>query len=242
MILYFEKLDSTNAYCLREADHLASETMVVAAQQSAGRGRQGRSWHSPAGLNFYGSLILKPPFGKARFEALPQIATLAIDQAVRDFGVTASWIKWPNDVYVEDRKLAGVLAESTGKTAAKQEALVLGLGVNLNMSKAQLRAIDRPATSVLVETGREIDCRAFAEALYARLIEWYRRAQDGESETIFQAWAGNSPLLHREVTLSTGGQELRGAVRRINRNGSIEIELAGGEVKTFFAGDISLRL
>ncbi len=239
MILYFDELDSTNAYCMREARKLDDRTLVVARAQSAGRGRRGRSWHSPARQNFYGSLLLKPPFGKARIEHLPQIAGLAVLDAVLDFDLQSAWLKWPNDVYVGTKKLAGILAECSVQGPG-DEALVVGIGVNLNMGLDDFDRIDRPATSVRYETGRDVDLEPFAESLRAALLTWYDLAQDDPDE-LHRHWVESSPLIGKEVEIAATTDTYTGIVRAIEKDGAIVIELPDGRQERFHNGDVSLN-
>ena len=143
--------------------------VAVAGKQTAGRGRLGRSWLAPAGTSLLCSVQLRPEVSGERLPELTGVAARACAEAIAALTGLAADVKFPNDVLVQGRKTAGVLAE------AREGRVVLGIGVNVNVTEAQLpEDVDRPATSLLVETGREID-RA---ELLADLLERLERAYD----------------------------------------------------------------
>ena len=240
-IEYLDSVDSTNAYCMRELNQLDSETLVVAKEQTDGRGRNGRSWHSPKGKNFYGSFVIKPSFGGAQLFTFPMVAALAIKDTVATFGVNGTWIKWPNDIWVDDKKLAGVLIESH-MNAAEKECIIVGLGVNLNMKDKDLKEIDVPATSISKEIKTPVELEAYAEAIYRLFIYWYRQAQDGQLDAIYHSWGNRNPLVNKNVVLVTGEERIPGRVVQLHRDGSLELEKEDGSRQIFHAGDISLKL
>ncbi len=238
MIEYFDQLDSTNAYCLRNVEDLMDGTLVVALEQTAGRGRCGRKWISPPSQNFYGSLVIKPPFGKTRIEHLPQLAALAVTDVLPEFGISDAWVKWPNDVFVDNAKICGVLAECSHVAGA--EILVIGIGVNLNMPPDQLAAIDRPATSLFKETGKTTRLERFSVALYDSLLHWRELATEDPGK-VYAEWVRRIPLIGREVEVVTPSTTLVGIVKAILPDGSIQIVGETGVEESFVSGDVSLR-
>jgi len=211
----------------------------VADAQTAGRGRQGRQWHSPPGVNLYTSIILKPPFRNADVGLFPQIASLAIWDAVRDHGVHEAWIKWPNDIFVDNQKLAGTLAESTsGKQGV--EAVVIGIGVNLNMDENERQQIDQPATSVFLETGVKVQRQSFMGALYRYFNHYYHTAQTSGFARLYPAWRGASRLLGRDVRLLVDGRQLEARVVDLEADGALRVALADGSQASYHSGEVSL--
>jgi BirA family biotin operon repressor/biotin-[acetyl-CoA-carboxylase] ligase len=143
--------------------------LVAAGEQTAGRGRLGRRWLAPAGTSLLCSLQLRPAIASERLPELTGVASLACAEAIAALTGVEPALKFPNDVLVGDRKLAGILAE------AREGRVVLGIGVNVNVPAEELpQEVDRPATSVLLETGRELD-RA---ELLAELLERLERRYD----------------------------------------------------------------
>ena len=165
-ILHLDTVDSTNAYAKLHQTELADGTLVVADTQSAGRGRLGRSWVSPPGKNFYGTLLLRKlanPFDGTMVISLAALA--ALRELAPELPV---WLKWPNDLYVGAGKLAGVLSEAAAQPSGPP-AVIAGMGVNLNLTAEELAAIDRPAASVLAASGREINPLFFASELAEKI-------------------------------------------------------------------------
>jgi BirA family transcriptional regulator, biotin operon repressor / biotin---[acetyl-CoA-carboxylase] ligase len=239
--IYIEDLDSTNLYCLRELERLCSGTVIVANTQSAGRGRHGRTWFSPPGMNLYASLVLKPPFIEDLFVLIPQLSSLSIFRALVDFGVADAWIKWPNDIYVEHRKIAGVLTE-TAPVGSNMEALIVGFGVNLNMDSDMLDFIDKPATSVYAETGTKIDGNLFLTSLFTYFGHFYDLAKSKGASPIYQSWKKASRLKNKTVTISNGSKEIvTGEVIDLEQDGRIVIRSRTGEVVRFIGGEVSLQ-
>lgn len=240
-IIYLDEVDSTNSYCMRSYEDLSIGTIVVADSQTAGRGRLGRVWHSPPGCNLYASIILKPPFWRLDPALLPHIASLAVYNMVCDFGVENAWIKWPNDVYAGGRKLAGVLTESRIVNGAVQ-AVVTGIGINLNMPAAALAELDKPATSIAIEAGRDIARDACVKALFGYFETYCSTCQAHGFEQIYPAWREVSALVGRQVSIAGGDRTVVGQVRDLQNDGSILIEEADGRRSSVRSGDLSLTL
>jgi BirA family biotin operon repressor/biotin-[acetyl-CoA-carboxylase] ligase len=163
---YVESTPSTQLLVPAEAPE---GTLVVAGEQTEGRGRLGRRWLAPPGTSLLCSLQLRPPVPGERLSELTGVAARACAAAIASVTGLEPKLKFPNDVLLGERKVAGVLAE------AREDRVVLGIGVNVNVTEAQLpQEVDRPATSLLVETGRELD-RA---ELLAELLERLERGYD----------------------------------------------------------------
>ncbi len=167
-----DEVDSTNAYAARHLPEMPHGTFVTAAAQTAGRGRLDRRWHSPSGGNVYMSVVVKA-FPAVPSAALPGALTLtmalAACDAIERAGVEPR-LKWPNDVLVDGRKVAGVLAQAT-YAGSRAVAAIVGVGINVSMTATELAAIDRPATSLAVSTGRSFDVAAIAQDVAARFLD-----------------------------------------------------------------------
>lgn len=236
----FRSLSSTNDI-LREMADAAEFTCVVAEAQTAGRGRNRRSWHSAPGEGLYLSLLLTPR-PAAGIPLISLMAAVSVAEALAGFGLGGIDIKWPNDVLVNGRKISGILVEgaSQGSSAAR---LILGIGVNLNQRSfpGELAAT---ATSILIESGRETPVDAFLELLLERIRQWYDRWNEDPAE-IARRWEGLSSYARgRRVAVSldgggiegvTGGLTPEGALRVIDAAGAPHIVIAG-EVRSLRAG------
>jgi len=147
-VQHFQSIDSTNRYCMRELENLQHGTVISASVQSAGRGRLNRSWHSPSNKNLYFSVVLKSErLAQEKISAMPMLAALAVNDCLKNLKVGNSWIKWPNDVFADDKKICGILCESS-YTGKNLQGLVVGIGVNINADAQDLAAINMPASSV----------------------------------------------------------------------------------------------
>jgi len=239
--LRLAEIDSTNAFLLRQAESLPSGTVMIADAQTAGRGRLGRTWVSPPGTNLYTSLLLRRPELADGLETLPLVAALAICDTAREWGVHAAWVKWPNDVWVEQRKLAGVLTESRWQ-GRQLQAVVIGMGVNLNMQGEQLEAIARPATSIRRETAAEVDREAFCQRLYQLLREGLSLVAHGGFDRLYPRWRAASRLVGRSVTLAWGDQTREGIVRDLLPDGSLLLEHGDGSQARYRSGEVSLGM
>ncbi|TPW03436.1 MAG: BirA family transcriptional regulator, biotin operon repressor / biotin-acetyl-CoA-carboxylase ligase [bacterium] len=155
---FHETIGSTNAAALELAKAGAPHgTLVIAEQQTAGRGRMGRRWESPPGVGLWFSWVLRPPLPLASGFLVTVAGALSVVDAVARLAGRVAHVRWPNDVLVGERKLAGILAEATGQ-GEQLEAIVLGMGVNVNQSGADFPAgLDGLATSLFLESGHAFD-------------------------------------------------------------------------------------
>jgi BirA family biotin operon repressor/biotin-[acetyl-CoA-carboxylase] ligase len=234
-----DELPSTNdrARELAEAGAVHGE-VVVAESQTAGRGRRGRAWSSPAGRNLYMSVILRPQLPPQRAPELTLVASLAACDACRQAGVEAG-IKWPNDVLIDGRKVAGILTELSAEPDAVHW-VVLGIGVNLNATPGDFpEELRELATSLSIERGQPVPRALFAAALLSILEEWLDvHAADGFGP-IREAWRARSCTLGREVQVDADGGELAGVAEDIDESGALIVRTRSG-LSRVVAGDVRL--
>jgi BirA family transcriptional regulator, biotin operon repressor / biotin---[acetyl-CoA-carboxylase] ligase len=214
-------LTSTNDRLRELCRQGAAEWSVVAAEaQSAGRGRAGHLWASPPG-NLFVSVLLRPRLPPALVTLLPLLAGTSVAEALEEWGVAAA-LKWPNDVLVGDRKLAGILVETTSGASGVETAIV-GIGVNVMLDPPSLGSplADRTA-SVASLTGRGADPLEVGAAVLARLAVWYHALRDGRAEAVLEAWRARSvPWWGREVEIRSEGRLLRGRLEGIDEAGAL---------------------
>ena len=237
-LVYLTTTPSTQDVARREAEEDAAEgTAVLAEEQTAGRGRFGRSWVSPAGKNIYVTLVMRPPL--ARLRSLAIVAPLATALAVEDVaGGLAPAIKWPNDVILRGRKLSGMMTE-TELAGQEVRFSLVGIGVNVNFDIEEASEIAGIATSVKRELGHEVSREELLAALLNRFEELYEQWPVGSG--VFQAWRSRLETLGREVSISFRGQVYEGTARDVDQDGNLILGLAGGSTMTFEAGEVSLR-
>ncbi|HCN66439.1 MAG TPA: bifunctional biotin--[acetyl-CoA-carboxylase] synthetase/biotin operon repressor [Pseudomonas sp.] len=238
-VFIHESLDSTNAEALREISGGAQAPFVILAeQQSAGRGRRGRRWISPFAENIYYSLVLRIDGGMRQLEGLSLIVGLAVLSSLREFGSCDAGLKWPNDVLVGNKKIAGILLELVGDPADVCH-VVIGIGINVNMMVAS--DVDQSWTSVRLEAGQAINRNELIVAL-CRNLQGYLIRHEAEGFAAIQAeWESNHLWQGREVTLIAGTHTVDGVVAGVDQQGALRLNVAGQE-KVFSGGELSLRL
>lgn len=234
-------VDSTNAEALRRIDVTQSLPFVVLAErQTSGRGRRGRSWASPFGENLYYSLVLRVEGGMRQLEGLSLAVGLALLQVIREVGVIEAGLKWPNDVLVGERKLAGVLLELSGDPADVCH-VVIGIGLNVNMLSAGPAAIGQPWTSVRAELGRVINRNELVVGLNRHLSRYL----DIQLRHGFSALQGEWQDCHlwqgRTVMLTAGSEPVTGIVLGVDHSGAVLL-LVDGQEQSFSGGELSMRL
>ena len=213
----------------------ASEWTVVAAdRQTGGRGREGRTWVSPAG-GLYLSVLLRPRADVA--SRLPLAAGVAVAEAAEEHGVTAE-LKWPNDVLVGGRKLAGILSEAASG-AEGVDWVVLGIGVNVALDEAALPAELRGTTASLSgETGRAPRPTAVAAAVLSRLAVWYD-ALDASPARVVSAWRDRAVAWWGErVDVRVGGGPVSGRLVGIDEEGALILVTDSGEIRRVLSGEV----
>lgn len=221
-ILVFASLPSTNDFALQHIDELSSGTVVLAREQSAGRGNYGRSWLSPAGGGVWMTVIIKPPPDWLR----PVVAIAWVGVSIAEVICQAinrqPDLKWPNDVLLRGRKVAGILIEQ------RPCAMIVGIGVNVNQSATQLLADGLPnATSMSSAAGHEFSIDAIAQRLVQKLDHEYSALAAGEMAALESCWKWRMGLLGRSVTVErTDGTFTLG---RLN-----DMTFAGLSVETSF--------
>ncbi len=237
-----EVVGSTND-ALRERARLGAPTwsVVLAERQTAGRGRRGHAWASPAGNLHVSVLVAAPSRSEAR-PLLPLLAGLSVAEALVEFGVDAR-LKWPNDVLVGGRKLAGVLAEGWSG-GEPPELVVLGVGVNVCVDpQGLLAALPARTTSIAALTGAIPDRLVVAAAVLTRLFERHAELEKGGLGLI-QAWRARAvPWWGRLVEVVSGDEAVRGVAEGVDAAGGLVLRLADGGRRTLLAGEArELRL
>jgi BirA family transcriptional regulator, biotin operon repressor / biotin---[acetyl-CoA-carboxylase] ligase len=199
------RVESTQAVAFTlAADGAADRTVVVAEAQSAGRGRRGRTWHDEPGASLLTSIILRPHLPPARLTMLSLAAGIAVAEALERVTGLAPRLKWPNDVLVDGRKLAGILLESrigaTSRDAGAAPLVVLGIGVNLVQRAFPAELADR-ATSVWLASGRRVEPDALLGPLLEALDAWRARLETEGGAPIRERWRCLADTLGRRVSI-----------------------------------------
>ncbi|MEZ1323254.1 bifunctional biotin--[acetyl-CoA-carboxylase] ligase/biotin operon repressor BirA [Pseudomonas fluorescens] len=238
-VTVLDSVDSTNAEALRAIGQGGQAPfLVLAERQVSGRGRRGRKWVSPFAENLYYSLVLRIDGGMRQLEGLSLVVGLAVLQALRNFGVPGAGLKWPNDVLVGNKKIAGILLELVGDPADVCH-VVLGIGVNVNMQVAD--EVDQQWTSIRLESGRSSDRNALVVELSKQLSAYIQRHQVDGFSALQSEWEANHLWQDRSVSLIAGSNHVDGVVLGIDSQGALRLKVSGVE-KVFSGGELSLRL
>jgi BirA family biotin operon repressor/biotin-[acetyl-CoA-carboxylase] ligase len=236
-LVELDECESTNDEAARLAASGAEHgTVVVAATQRRGRGRLGRSWFSPPGESLTLSCLLRPELAPAALPPITLVAGMAVAEAAAGLGVAAG-LKWPNDVVVERRKLAGVLTEMTTR-GARVETAIIGIGLNVNTA-AFPADLGRPATSLAIETGRRFDLADVRGRILAGLENWLERFAAEGMAAVHDGWRRWSAMAGARVRVDLGaGRTAIGAVRGLAPEGGLELVDDRGQPVVVSAGDV----
>lgn len=240
VVHYWEQVDSTNAAIARLRKEGASEgTVVIADAQTSGKGRAGKTWLSPPGFNLYLSVLLKPaiPLTDAHFYTLT--GSLAIADACEFYDVKAQ-VKWPNDVLVNDKKIGGVLADLHASDA-KVESLILGVGINVNISRNTMNHLYADAaagaTSLYEALGHTIDRNALAARVLESLERRHFHFLAHGKQPLIAEWRSRS-FLGRRVTIDEAGYHLEGVATTLDAEGFLVITLDDGTTAHVREGEV----
>jgi len=238
---YCAVIDSTNVRARMIADEGAPEgTIVVAEAQLKGKGRRGRSWFSPAGQGIYVSVILRPQVPPAEATQLVLMAAVAAAEALLSHADLPVSVKWPNDILVGGKKIAGILTEMR-LDGDRIDHVVIGMGVNVNTPAESLppeiRAI---ATSLSAETGRTFSRAGLLRTYLEKLEGWYTLFRERRFEPIRGRWLEIARIIGKSVKIAGVDRIYEGEVVDIDPNGFLILKSPGGALQRILAGDVSL--
>jgi len=241
VIEIYEQIASINIKAKELALRGAREgTLVLAESQTAGRGRLGRSWHSPSGVNIYLSLILRPEFSHAKAPLLTLAAGLAGLKAIDCVTGQTPAIKWPNDLLLQNRKIAGILAEMDIKDS-RVSYIVLGIGINVNLSEQDLPAdLITRAGSLFIATGQKWNRVEILTAFLYELEKYYQALCQEHYEEILTPYRQACQTLRSRVRFVQQGKIIEGRAIDVGQSGNLIVERkADGEIVTLRAGEVS---
>ena len=235
--IVFDEVSSTNIKAKELAQNDEEEgTIVIARIQKKGRGRFDRLWESPDG-GLYLSIILRPNCSPDKATLLPLIASLVVCKTINSHYHLSAKIKWPNDVRVNGKKVAGILLESE-VDGNQLHYVVLGIGVNLNIDVSLFpKELKNNATSILHELNATVDYHKFLEHLLCTLDNYYSMFLNGNFDTILREWRYYSDTLGRKVRIVTSSDELTGKVYDVDQSGFLIVITDSGEHKKITSGD-----
>jgi BirA family transcriptional regulator, biotin operon repressor / biotin---[acetyl-CoA-carboxylase] ligase len=241
-LVTLDKVDSTNTEAER---HLAAGTrtplVILAREQTQGRGRRGRTWYSPAAGNLYSSFVFRPNLEPARLQDFTLWMGLNVCELVANFCKIEPGLKWPNDLLVNGRKAGGMLTEARVDSDQVHD-LVFGLGLNLNAKIEDLpREVQKTAISLADAAGTPLDVNRFAAALISRVLTAYGRFVENDYRPKFaELWQKFDLIRGQEITVTQGDRQVGGTATGIDDEGSLIVRTTAGKTERFRAGEVTL--
>lgn len=237
-LFLLQEVDSTNSFLMREESGSDGYTLCLSERQSSGRGRRGRLWHSPYAKNLYLSLSFNLAGGAEALEGLSLALGVAVADCLSANGVAGVGLKWPNDIWVGGKKLAGLLVELKGEAELGWK-VVAGLGINVLMNADEGSVVDQPWTSIdAVANDLSIDRSQWASLLIESLIATIEQYRVSGLGGLLAEWARFDILHGRGVQVSGSG--LSGVCKGVDDRGRLLVE-SGGELHAINAGEVSVR-
>ena len=238
-IISFDEADSTNLQACRFGDEGADDGLVVIAdRQSSGKGRMGRQWESPGGVNLYASILLRPPVLPFEAPKLTFLSAVAVCRAIKNCTGLQPTVKWPNDILLNGAKVAGLLNEMSSETD-QVHYVILGIGVNLNMRADQFPDDLRyPATSLAIVSGKAVSRLAFTRSLLQELDTLYQIYLERGSAPVLTAWTELCDLTGTRVQVDCNDLLIEGIMVGLGDDGALLIRTSAGKIESIYAGDV----
>ena len=236
---FLAETDSTNAEISRRlAKHPPPEEglIILADSQTDGKGRLGRTWHSAPGTGVYISTLIRPNLTPEQLPILTLMAGLATVIAVNGFTSNRAQLKWPNDLLLNEKKIAGVLCEYYPKNIP---AVIIGIGINVNQTQFPTN-IKEIATSLKLETGKEINRTALIKQLITQLDFQYSELKKYKVGTLIKNWTRHTDLFGKTITLKKSSQSITGKAIGLDNLGRLIITNESGEETAFDSGEVRL--
>jgi len=240
---YHDEIGSTNVEAKALALKGAPEgTVIIAESQAAGRGRLGRQWLSPAGKGLLFSVILRPDLSLSHAHLLTIVTAIASAEAIeKHLCAQPVAIKWPNDLYIENRKVGGILMEVAGEQD-EVDWVVLGMGINVNTDYSELPvALRRTATSLKLAGDKTLDRSDLLATLLLTLETHYKRVLREGFDAALTAFRKRDYLLTRRVSVETRQGPVTGAAAGIDDRGALLVEMGSRHIRSFHSGDVTLN-
>ena len=243
-LYFYSETDSTNSRAMELARAGAVEgTAVIADSQTGGKGRLGRKWFSPKGTNLYTSIILRPPVAPREAPSMTLLFAVAVSEAIEAFtnALLVPTVKWPNDVLLGERKVAGVLTEMAAEMD-RVEYVVCGVGVNLNMDtlKSETETGVR-AASLKEAASSEIERARFTRELYYTLEKWYKIYLKDGIAPVTTAWRSYFAAEGKQIRVDAINRVVEGVCAGIDESGSLLVRASSGEIERITSGEMTLN-
>ncbi|MFQ5442057.1 MAG: biotin--[acetyl-CoA-carboxylase] ligase [Thermodesulfobacteriota bacterium] len=240
-IFFYDSLDSTNTRAFELGRSGEPEGAVVIAEtQTSGKGRLGRIWESPAGVNLYASIIIRPNLAPYEAQGITLLAAVTASEAIAAFVPSSPVVKWPNDVLIGSRKVAGILTEMDTEPE-RINFIVVGIGVNVNMTKNLLPdSLKAVATSLRDSAGGEVSRTEFALSLFYSFEKWYKIYLTEGLPPVLGAWKGLFASEGKPVRVTGLNDTIEGICMGVDSTGALLVRRASGGVEKVLAGDVEM--
>lgn len=247
-IVYLERVGSTNDVAKELASHGApAGTIVIAGEQTTGRGRLGRSWIAPPHANLLCSILFRPDLQPRQVHRLTMLCSMAAADAIERLTDLSIALKWPNDLLIRShlsgaaspgwRKLAGILSEA-GVAGADLAFVIVGMGINVNVPVSGLAELAADATSILAETGHQLSRAQLLVEILRVTERRYRALRQGENPS--SEWSARLVTLGHQVQVTTAEGSLDGVAEAVDEDGALLLRTADGTLRRLLAGDVTL--
>ncbi|MFW6270961.1 MAG: biotin--[acetyl-CoA-carboxylase] ligase [Bacillota bacterium] len=237
-IKFYNEIDSTNEKAKEIAGKVPGGTVILTEKQKKGKGRRGREWYSPAGSGLWFSIILYPDFQPDKAPMLTVLAALSVEESLDDMNI-ATDIKWPNDIILNNKKIAGILSELNAEIDQINYAVV-GIGINVNQDSFPQNLKDI-ASSLKIETGKNIDRVNLLNNIFYSFERYYKMLLSDKEEELLKIWKNKLKCLNKRVVIDSNGKIYRGKAVDVSLKGELVIKDEKGKEHSFWTGDTSLK-
>ncbi len=239
-VLYYPSVGSTQEIAARRANNGAPEgTLVIADEQTAGRGRLDRSWFAPRGSSLLFSLIFRPQIPVSHIHQMTMLCSLAVADAIAELYALQPGVKWPNDIYLNGKKLGGILTTASF-TNAEPDYIIVGIGLNINLNVATLPPLMAPAISLSEVLEHPIPRLPLLQRILENVERRYNQLREGESP--HHEWAKQLVFMHQHICVTTSDGAVTGTAQGVDETGALLLQDKDGDHLHIIAGDVNLSV
>ncbi len=240
-VIFLPEIDSTNNLAKEYAKNNAQEGLVIVADsQTKGRGRMGKSWHSPSKTGIYLSILLKPNLKHDQLSLITLLAGVSATLTINEFSHQRANLKWPNDILINNKKICGLLCEMTHKQE-NPIYVVIGIGLNVNQVSEQFpEDLRKTATSLKITNGSPVNRLAIIQSFLTNLDREYHSFLNKGGNSVIKKWCLNTNLFGRTVSIKHGANIIKGTAIRLDKLGRLVLLMDNGHEEAFDSGEVIL--
>ena len=240
-VLFLPEIDSTNNLAKKHSKNNAQEGLVIIAEsQTGGRGRMGRSWHSPPETGIYLSILLKPNLKPDHLSFITLLAGVSAISTINEISHQRANLKWPNDILINDKKVCGLLCEMTQEKGSSF-SVVIGIGINVNQLPEQFpKDLKKTATSLRIVNGSPINRLTVIQSLLTTLDREYRFFLAEGGHSVIKKWKLNTDLFGKKVSVKRGSVIITGTAMNLDELGRLVLRRDNGHAEVIDSGEVTL--